>query len=159
MVRYSLEVMFVGLLCVTCKCLFACSDQVMMMPPLFAPVPEIDRQIHVVNAFFREAQYLGDPLMGALWDLLDELIEVHSKITPKSLFACESIRTVGIIYQCIESSDNYFLQYLQAQSLWEFNIILRFSDTNYFFSYIFYFITDFAAQSLCLESHNNYVIK
>ena len=57
------------------------------MPPIFAPAHQLDRQIHVINAYCREAEYLRDPLHHILWDLLDSLIEVHSQVAPKSLFA------------------------------------------------------------------------
>lgn len=57
------------------------------MPPMFAPAHQLDRQIHVINAYCREAEYLRDPLHHILWDLLDSLIEVHSQVAPKSLFA------------------------------------------------------------------------
>ena len=57
------------------------------MAAIFAPVHELSRQIQIVNAFCREAEYLGDPIHDLLWDLLDELIEAHEKIAPQSLFS------------------------------------------------------------------------
>ncbi len=57
------------------------------MPPMFAPAHELSRYIHVVNAFCREAEHTRDPIHDTLWDLLDELIEAHDQIAPKSLFA------------------------------------------------------------------------
>jgi hypothetical protein len=57
------------------------------MPPLFAPVHEIARQIQIINAYTREAEMLRDPLHDTLWDLLDELIDVHTNLSPKSLFS------------------------------------------------------------------------
>jgi hypothetical protein len=57
------------------------------VPAMFAPAHELGRQIHIVNAFCREAEFQNDPLHDALWDALDELIEAHGEIAPKSLFA------------------------------------------------------------------------
>ena len=58
-----------------------------MLPPMFAPAHQLDRQIHVINAYCREAEYMRDPLHHILWDLLDSLIDIHSQVAPKSLFA------------------------------------------------------------------------
>ncbi|XP_071800080.1 uncharacterized protein [Asterias amurensis] len=60
--------------------------------PLFSPVHEISRQIQIINAYCREAEFLGDPIHDTLWDLLDELIEAHSHLAPISLFA-ESVKS------------------------------------------------------------------
>ena len=57
------------------------------MPPMFAPAHELSRYIHIVNAYCREAEHIRDPVHDTLWDLLDELIEAHDQIAPKSLFA------------------------------------------------------------------------
>ncbi|XP_046561288.1 LOW QUALITY PROTEIN: uncharacterized protein LOC124270288 [Haliotis rubra] len=54
--------------------------------PMFAPVHELSQHIQVINAYFREAEKLGDGLHDTLWDLLDEMIQVHEKLEPKSLF-------------------------------------------------------------------------
>ncbi len=59
------------------------------MPPLFAPAHEISRQVQIINAYCREAEHLRDPIHDTSWDLLDELIETHEKIAPRSLFAGE----------------------------------------------------------------------
>ncbi|XP_061192548.1 uncharacterized protein LOC133200775 [Saccostrea echinata] len=64
-------------------------------PALFAPVHDLSRQIQILNAYCREAEFLGDALHGTMWDLLDEMIEIHAKLAQKSLFAetvKESIR-------------------------------------------------------------------
>ncbi|XP_064625710.1 uncharacterized protein LOC135486661 [Lineus longissimus] len=66
-------------------------DKALSMPPLFAPVHELARQIQIINAYTREAEMMKDPLHDTLWDLLDELIDVHSSLSPKSLFS-ESIK-------------------------------------------------------------------
>ena len=62
-------------------------EKILLMPPLFAPAHELSRQIHVINAYCREAEYLQDPMQSTLWDLLDELIDAHERVAPKSLFA------------------------------------------------------------------------
>ncbi|XP_071119124.1 uncharacterized protein [Haliotis cracherodii] len=54
--------------------------------PMFAPVHELSQHIQVINAYFREAEKLGDGLHDTLWDLLDEMIQLHEKLEPKSLF-------------------------------------------------------------------------
>lgn len=56
-------------------------------PALFAPVHDLSRQIQILNAYCREAEFLGDALHGTMWDLLDEMIEIHAKLAQKSLFA------------------------------------------------------------------------
>ncbi|XP_077981309.1 uncharacterized protein LOC144436390 [Glandiceps talaboti] len=66
-------------------------EYALSIPPLFSPAYELSRQIHIINAYCREAELLRDPIHDALWDLLDELIEAHSKIAPLSLFS-ESVK-------------------------------------------------------------------
>ena len=62
-------------------------ERCMAVPAMFAPAHELGRYIHIVNAYCREAAYLHDPMTSSLWYLLDLLIETHSAIAPKSLFA------------------------------------------------------------------------
>ncbi|XP_033109234.1 uncharacterized protein LOC117110591 [Anneissia japonica] len=66
-------------------------EHALLTNPLFSPAHEVSRQIQIINAYCREAELLNDPIHDALWDLLDELIEAHSKIAPVSLFA-ESVK-------------------------------------------------------------------
>lgn len=54
--------------------------------PLFAPIHELAHQIKVVNAYCREAEYIGDPTHDTLCDLLDELIEAHNTLSGVSVF-------------------------------------------------------------------------
>ena len=63
-------------------------------PPIFAPVHELERQIHIINAYCREAEFLDDPTFDSLWDLLDELIEAHRTLAPHSLFAQSVKKTI-----------------------------------------------------------------
>ncbi|XP_067933350.1 uncharacterized protein [Watersipora subatra] len=73
-------------------------EKSMSLPPLFAPAHELSRQIQIINAYCREAELLDDPLQDTLWHLLDELIEVHAQIAPRSLFSesvKDSIRTTA----------------------------------------------------------------
>ena len=65
------------------------TEHVLKQPAMFAPVHELSRQIQIINAYCREAEHLKDPIHDTLWDLLDELIEAHERIAPKSLFAGE----------------------------------------------------------------------
>lgn len=62
-------------------------------PALFAPVHDLSRQIQILNAYCREAEFLGDALHGTMWDLLDEMIEIHAKLAQKSLFAGMNLLT------------------------------------------------------------------
>lgn len=62
-------------------------EKALSSTPIFAPVHEIERQIHVINAYCREAEYLEDPTFESLWDLLDELIEAHRALSPLSMFS------------------------------------------------------------------------
>ncbi|XP_019638101.1 PREDICTED: uncharacterized protein LOC109480348 [Branchiostoma belcheri] len=66
-------------------------ERSLSMPALFSPAHELSRQIQIINAYCREAEYLRDPFHDTLWDLLDELIEAHTRIAPISLFA-ESVK-------------------------------------------------------------------
>lgn len=66
-------------------------EQALSSPPLFSPAHEVARQIQIINAYCREAELLQDPIHDTLWDLLDELIEAHSRISQTSLFA-ESVK-------------------------------------------------------------------
>ena len=63
------------------------SEKCQSVPAMFAPSHELSRQIHIINAYYREALFLEDPLENSLWDVLDELIMVYETIAPKSLFA------------------------------------------------------------------------
>lgn len=54
---------------------------------MFAPVHELARHIQVINTYNREAEYLKDPLHLVLWEVLDDLVELHAKIAPVSLFS------------------------------------------------------------------------
>ena len=54
---------------------------------MFAPVHDLARHIQIMNTYCREAEYLGDPLHMVLWEVLDDLVETHANIAPKSLFA------------------------------------------------------------------------
>jgi hypothetical protein len=51
-----------------------------------SPSHELARHIQIVNACFREAEAESDPLMAPLQDLLDELVYLHNRIAPKSIF-------------------------------------------------------------------------
>jgi hypothetical protein len=62
-------------------------EKALSSTPIFAPVHEIERHIHVINAYCREAEYLEDPTFESLWDLLDELIEAHRALAPLSMFS------------------------------------------------------------------------
>ena len=61
-------------------------EKALSSTPIFAPVHELERQIHIINAYCREAEFLDDPTFDSLWDLLDELIEAHRTLAPHSLF-------------------------------------------------------------------------
>lgn len=72
------------------------------MTPMFAPAHELSRQIQIINAFCREAEHLRDPIHDTLWDVLDELMEAHAQIAPRSLFAgqffaCPPLVVHGVI--------------------------------------------------------------
>ena len=54
--------------------------------PYFAPVHELSTQIQIVNAFYREAEYLEDPTHQSLWALLDEMIDTHRHLAPHSIY-------------------------------------------------------------------------
>ncbi|XP_039259415.2 uncharacterized protein LOC120335862 isoform X1 [Styela clava] len=63
----------------------------MAVPALLAPVHELTHQIHVMNALACEAEYVKDPLHSSLRDVLDELIDFHTRVAPISLFS-ESLK-------------------------------------------------------------------
>ena len=69
-------------------------EKALSSTPIFAPVHELERQIHIINAYCREAEYLDDPTFDSLWDLLDELIEAHRTLAPHSLFAQSVKKTI-----------------------------------------------------------------
>ncbi|XP_050403384.1 uncharacterized protein LOC126819417 [Patella vulgata] len=65
------------------------------MAALFTPIHELTQQIQIINAYLREAEKLQDGFHDTLWDLLDEMIDAHHQLEPKSLFSDnvkESIR-------------------------------------------------------------------
>ncbi|XP_074641511.1 uncharacterized protein LOC141899231 [Tubulanus polymorphus] len=70
-------------------------EKTLAMPPIFAPVHDLVREIRIINAYAREAEYLKDPIHDSLLDVLDELIDCHGELAPRSLFAAsikDSIR-------------------------------------------------------------------
>ncbi|XP_060587857.1 uncharacterized protein LOC132743356 [Ruditapes philippinarum] len=66
-------------------------EKIQRLPAMFAPVHDLARHIQIMNTYCREAEYLGDPLHMVLWEVLDDLVETHANISPKSLFA-ESVK-------------------------------------------------------------------
>lgn len=64
------------------------------MAPTLAPAHELSRHIQIINAYCREAEQLGDPIHDTLWDLLDELIEAHSNVSPHSIYSASSKKSV-----------------------------------------------------------------
>lgn len=56
---------------------------------MFAPAHELSRQIKIINAYSREAEYMDDEFHDSLVDILDELIETHSQVVHLSLFSGE----------------------------------------------------------------------
>ena len=69
-------------------------EKALSSPPIFSPVHELERHIQIINAYCREAEYIEDPTFDSLWDLLDELIEAHTRLAPHSLFSQSTKRTV-----------------------------------------------------------------
>ena len=69
-------------------------EKALSSAPIFAPVHELERQIHIINAYCREAEFLDDPTFDSLWDLLDELIEAHRTLAPHSLFTLSVKKTI-----------------------------------------------------------------
>lgn len=69
-------------------------EKALSSTPIFAPVHELERQIHIINAYCREAEFLDDPTFDSLWDLLDELIEAHRTLAPQSLFSQSVKKTI-----------------------------------------------------------------
>jgi len=63
------------------------TEKIQRVPALLAPVHELSRHIHVMNAYCREAEYTRDALHMVLWEVLDDLVETHANVAPKSLFA------------------------------------------------------------------------
>ena len=63
------------------------TERIERMPSMFAPVHELARHIHIINTYCREAEYIQDALHLVLWEVLDDLVELHAKISPTSLFA------------------------------------------------------------------------
>ena len=78
------------------------AERTLSMPAMFAPAHELTRQIHIVNAYCREAEYLRDPMQDSLWDVLDELIEVHAQIAPRyDMVICSTLSGISIFRQPI----------------------------------------------------------
>lgn len=69
-------------------------ERAQSIPPIFAPVHELERQIQIINAYCREAEVINDPTFDTLWDLLDELIEAHNVFNSQSLFSQSNKKTV-----------------------------------------------------------------
>eukprot|EP00047_Mylnosiga_fluctuans_P005486 m.240772 g.240772 ORF g.240772 m.240772 type:complete len:696 (+) comp13725_c0_seq1:45-2132(+) len=56
------------------------------VPDVVAPSHELARHIQIVNATFRDAEIERDPLSAPLQDVLDELVYLHNRVAPKSIF-------------------------------------------------------------------------
>ncbi|WAR23447.1 hypothetical protein MAR_037116 [Mya arenaria] len=66
-------------------------EKIQRVSAVFAPVHVLARHIHVINTYCREAEYTHDALHMVLWEVLDDLVESHANIAPRSLFA-ESVK-------------------------------------------------------------------
>lgn len=84
------------------------TEKVLSMPAMFAPIHQVARYIHIINAYCREAELIHDPLRIALWNVLDELIEVHTNIAPKCLFAGRSFEFFSGLCVCIYILKKYY---------------------------------------------------
>eukprot|EP00118_Oscarella_pearsei_P026694 m.310298 g.310298 ORF g.310298 m.310298 type:complete len:639 (+) comp50751_c0_seq1:45-1961(+) len=62
--------------------------------PMLAPAHELSHHIQVINAYCREAEQMNDPVHDTLWDLLDELIEAHTNVSPQSIYSTSSKKSV-----------------------------------------------------------------
>ena len=86
-------------------------EQALSTIPLFSPVHELSRQIQIINAFCREAEYISDPTHDTLWDLLDELIQAHNHLSPISVFGSASTNK-----QSVRETAKEFLQLMPSFS-------------------------------------------
>ena len=66
---------------------FVIAEKIIRMPVMFAPVHELGRHIHIINTYWREAEYTQDALHMVLWEVLDDLVEKHAELSTHSLFA------------------------------------------------------------------------
>lgn len=62
-------------------------EKIIRLPAMFAPVHDLARHIQIINTYCREAEYMKDPLHMVLWEVLDDLVETHAELSPKSIFA------------------------------------------------------------------------
>lgn len=69
-------------------------ERALSLPPIFAPVQELERQLMIINAYCREAEVTGNQTFDTLWDLLDELIQAHNTFYSKSLFSLSNKKSV-----------------------------------------------------------------
>ena len=69
-------------------------EQCYSMPEFFAPVHELSRHIQIINAYWREAELLHDPMQSSLWALLAEMVDVHTELTPHSIYGTSSKETL-----------------------------------------------------------------
>lgn len=53
---------------------------------MFTPVHEMAHQICILNAYMRESELTQDGIHPTLWAVLDEMIDMHHRLEPKSLF-------------------------------------------------------------------------
>ena len=70
-------------------------EQCYILPRLFTPVHQLSHDILVVNAYYREAELVSDPMEGSLWALLAEMIDVHTVLLKHSLFATSTKYSVS----------------------------------------------------------------
>ena len=69
----------------------------------FAPVHELSTHIQIINAYFREAEVLEDPVQHSLWALLAEMVDAHTVLAPHSVYGVSTKDSVPFIVRNLMS--------------------------------------------------------
>ena len=72
------------------------SERCRRLPAMFTPVHEMAHQICILNAYMRESELMHDGIHPTLWAVLDEMIDMHHRLEPKSLFGGERHGELGV---------------------------------------------------------------
>lgn len=89
-----------------------------LAPPLLAPVHDVVRCLLIANAAARRTQVNKDPLHYAIWDLVDELVDIQNSLADKSIFGMAQKETSKETAQMLLAEIPQFSKRLQNREFY-----------------------------------------
>ena len=83
---------------------------------MFVPVHELAHQICILNAYMRESELVKDGLHPTLWAVLDEMIDMHKRLEPKSLFGGQFMSSINQLIISLWFTKMFYFNIFQEHS-------------------------------------------